>query len=130
MAFKVDDLLINVTAERRAPQLRGECPRGMMSGSCTATALLQVLFSPPICYVGGQTCPFSDWRAAEPVSLPRRLAATLRKELRLAIKELDRMESSEEASGPQTIAEIEDLQGKLRKAINSLDRRKARLKGK
>jgi hypothetical protein len=130
MAFKVDDLLINVAADRGAPELRGECREAMISGNCTATPVLLVLFSPALCYIGGQTCPFSDWRAAEPISLPREMTMTLKNQLRLAIEELDRIESIDEPSEPQTVAEIEDLQGKLRKAIDSLDRRKERLKNK
>ena len=51
--------------------------------------------------------------------------ATMKAQLQQALVEIDRQEQS---AGPQTVAEVEELQGKLRDALNELEQRKSDLR--
>ena len=118
MAFKINDLLINVEPGTRE---LGECSPNFISG-CRATPLFVSLWN---CFVDFNTCPilFKPGDAA----ISRELVATLKEQLRRATEDLDRVEVVE-VGEPKTLAEIEDLQQRLRKAIDTLDRRKEQLK--
>ncbi len=73
----------------------------------TATVIGPVTIGP-----GGDPGPFGD-------------LATMKAQLQQALVEIDRQEQS---AGPQTVAEVEELQGKLRDALNELEQRKSDLR--
>jgi hypothetical protein len=141
MAFKVKDLLITVVPSeggRAAPgtPVGQDCiftirctAHLFLSGQCTATPLL--ILTQLLCA--------ADLSAMRPVPVPsggdpwislEELAA-LKAQLRQALLQVESQEKSlEEKSRPQTVAQIEELEEKIREALGELERRKSDLKGK
>jgi len=149
MAFRVKDLMISVLPGE------GEDLPGLLSRfPCHCGHTLQVC-TPPLSCVGSAPCPdphsFSDtvqglfvspyccpmMTAVGPVGLPfggdpaavaQQLAA-LKSQLREAIAQIEKQEKLvSESAQPQSVAEIEQLQGKLKEALDELERRKSELK--
>jgi hypothetical protein len=137
MAFRVKDLLINVVPPESAqarpgqpipyvhPALTLECIGAMfISGNCLATALWKLI----TCLIHGSIAwPFIAAPIGEYAATSEQLA-TLKAQLRQALVEIENHEKLiEERSAPQDVAEIEELQSKIREALAELDRRKSEL---
>jgi hypothetical protein len=123
MAFRIKDLLINI-----APG--GEEGEGRLTGIalfCRATQ------PPTLCYVIRQHCP--PVTVVGPVKVPRfggdlANAAAQLKMLKPLLEQAVADFNSGEGGELHTVAEIEELQVKLRGALAELDRRKSELKDK
>jgi len=119
MAYKVKDLMINLAAGR----IRGgggtwqtysaECgttPTRYIAGTATS-----------LCGVSGIAC------GEDPVVVSQQLAI-LKAQLKQALAEVENEERIvNEVLEPKTVAQVEELQNELRKALKDLDSRKAKL---
>lgn len=130
MAFRVKDLMISDVSGSEGPD-----PLGLLTGkNCCRPASGGILFS---CWcwwwwcgpgaVAGQT-PYLD--RGDPAARREQLAL-LKAQLKEELAQIEKEEEALEARlKPQTVAEVESLQHKMREAVEELEKLKAELRDK
>ena len=138
MAFRVKDLLINVVSASEAKRALGNCRATVMdctgtpfsTGGCgTVTTHVCLLVSQVLCCRASMVGP-GPVGPGDPVEWVEQLAI-LKAELKEALEEVERQEAvAEQALKPRDVAEIENLENKLREGLAELERLKSELEGK
>jgi len=132
--FRIKDLLINVSSGAEAKRRFGAAWSGLIC-ECDGT-----LFCPDsetnrtvwslLCCTRSRVAGPVRVGPGDPVESLEQLAS-LKADLKAALQEIERQEAAAaEAMKPQSLAEIEECEGKLRAGLAELERLKSELKGK
>jgi hypothetical protein len=135
MAFKLKDLIISLQPEEEDLLCAGltarRCLPPSMRVTFCRTASPPIIILPECAWTAGRLAgeePCTWTAGRESVESPEGLAS-LKQQLEQVLAQLDGPESApEEPQLPRTLAEAEELEGRLREALEELRRHKAGLK--